>query len=265
MKISFLALTLALSAGSLAYTVEEPIPTPPIPTENYHCVSFGPDIFVAHFMKEKPRADWSIIANAYFLGMRLTYDYIKPKALYLGSDAMVAIGKCRLTNKFVDEDGVYKEHNNGSPLYANIEQRVGYTSQTKFSEKTTISRFAGMGWYCERSDYNSSAYASNWFYAAAGARMNHQFSDSCNLGLNLKAMYSFLGTYRYMAEGWKSKMKAHKVSLANMWGYEIGVPLRWQIGAKRRWDFEFQPYFLKLDIQNNVWIAGARLLANYHF
>jgi hypothetical protein len=49
------------------------------------------------------------------------------------------------------------------------------------------------------------------------------------------------------------------------WGFEAALPLRWLIGCRGKWDFEFKPYLLKFNLNSSQTIMGARLMLGYSF
>ena len=57
----------------------------------------------------------------------------------------------------------------------------------------------------------------------------------------------------------------NKIALNNFWGYEIGLPARWNIDGDNKWSAEVEPYYLKLDTKAANNIYGGRLLMSYQF
>jgi hypothetical protein len=49
------------------------------------------------------------------------------------------------------------------------------------------------------------------------------------------------------------------------WGFETALPLRWLLGSSNRWDLEFEPYLLKLNLNSPQTIVGARFMLGYSF
>lgn len=227
-------LAAALLSCSLTYADEALIPATHTESKN-HRFYVGPDIFVQH----------SSYANTVFGGLRVGYDGLKPQAFYFGMDGLIAAGE-RSHRHWKAEH---------TPLFANIEQRYGYTFQSPIFAKSTITPFAGMGWYYMG---NKSEASVNWFYGAAGLKMNQRFSENFDIGFNLKAMYAF-------AERLKTNWYHSSFELKNHWGYEVGLPLTLHVGESKKWDLQFQPYLIKLDVNRGSHIIGARMEAGYNF
>ncbi|MGH2612173.1 MAG: hypothetical protein ACRDFB_03880, partial [Rhabdochlamydiaceae bacterium] len=200
-------------------------------------------------------------SNTVFGGLRIGYDYLKPQAFYFGTDGLVAMGRSFVKNNSTYWSGYYPHRVNqrfkSTPLFANLEQRYGYTFQSPISSKSTLTPFAGIGWYYTRPQFDSSYSSANWFYGAAGLRVNQEFCENFDVGVNLKAMYAFAGRMT-----WSQQVKQ---SVRNVWGYEVALPLTWHVGASKKWDLQFQPYLLKLDVNSISHILGARLQAGYSF
>ena len=239
---------------------------------NFQRFYFGPDVFVYH-VKDKYSSENEVIrktAHSVLGGLRLGYDYLKPQTLYFGIDGIFALGKLRQEFKsacreiFGDQDEVVKFNTkvHSRELFANIEQRYGYTFQSPLSAKASFIPFAGIGWYHMRSKIKEENLFKNWFYGAAGLRTNYHFADNFDLGLNVKAMYAFAGKIKNIGEAahfsWKEDLK-------HFWGYEIAFPFSWKMGTGNTWDIQFQPYLLKLDTNEVSEFFGVRFQAGYSF
>jgi hypothetical protein len=235
--------------------------------KQYHRVSVGSDVFFYHDQGDVSHWDMSELynvdytANAVLGGLRLGYDYLKPKALYFGTDGLVAMGMKFIKSEWTHWAGyptyLYTRNQQfqDTPLFANLEQRCGYTFQSPISPRSTLTPFIGIGWYYIRSQFNNGRIFANWFYGAAGYRAAYQFCEDLSVGFNLKAMYTFA------KKGWRSLGAPDK----NTWGYEVAMPFIWQVGASNTWDLQFQPYLLKLDVNNNSLIVGFRLQSGCSF
>ena len=263
MKNYIYILAATLLSSSLAYSEEQPASMQQIESQ-YHRLYIGPDIFVEHarakYTSRENKID--ITSNTVFEGLRLGYDYLKPQAFYFGTDGLVAMGRTCVSNHSTYWSGYHPYGTNHrfkySPLFANIEQRYGYTFQSPISVKSTLTPFAGIGWYYTRLQFDSSHPSANWFYGAAGLRATQEFCENFDVGFNLKAMYAFAGR----RTGSRGQVKEN---VRNVWGYEVALPLTWHVGASKKWDLQFQPYLLKLDVNSISHIWGARLEAGYSF
>ncbi len=245
MKSYTSTLAIATLACSFAFSEEKPKST-----DQHHRVYLGPDIFWDHFheksFSKEETSDTKI--NSLYGGLKIGYDYLKPETFYFGTDGLVAIGRSSTSKSHSDTNSTSTVNgkSKSSPLFANVEQRYGYTFQSPISSKSTITPFIGIGWYYIRPQFDNN-FHTNWFYGAAGLRVNQQFSDNFDVGFNIKAMHAFAG------------------NIKNFWGYEAALPLTWHVGTSKKWDIQFQPYLLKLDADSRGQILGARLLAGYSF
>lgn len=257
-------LTALLLSFSCAYAEQESNHK----TLENHRMYVGPDVFFdlakGTYASQGGYAH-AVASNAIFGGVRLGYDYLKPQAFYFGTDGLVSIGRQSFTLTYFPIDQMpccantrtceIKE----SPLFANIEQRYGYTFQSPISAKSTITPFSGVGGYYIRSQFNHDSSYTTWMYAAAGFRKIQQFCENFDIGVNLKVMYAF--AIRAVDGTWSKT--SWRVS-QGFWGYEVALPFIWHVGSKR-WDLQFQPYFLKLKATSISQIYGLRLQAGYSF
>lgn len=262
MKSCTYLLAAALLSCSFAYSDQES--EPPKQSElHQHRVYIGPDVFVDYAQAKHgiqgDRVD--ITSNTVFGGLRFGYDYLKLQGFYFGTDGLVAMGRRFFKNDSIYWSGYYSYRANqrlkSTPLFANLEQRYGYTFQSPISSKSTLTPFAGIGWYYTRPQFDSSYSWANWFYGAAGLRLTQEFCENFDIGFNLKAMYAFAGKVT-----WSHHVKQN---VRNVWGYELALPFTWHVGASKKWDLRFQPYLLKLDVNSISHIWGARLEAGYSF
>jgi len=233
----------------------------------HHRVYVGPDIFFDHMSVQYHSGDSNVHAssNAVFGGLRMGYDYLKPRTFYFGTDGLIAIGKASFkaySTYWWEDNNSYsmRTKNKTSPLFTNIEQRYGYTFQSPISAKSTLVPFAGIGWYYTKSKSDTGTSLANWFYGAAGLRIFQQFCKNFDVGFNLKAMYAFTG--KQHVRTWNGTCKER---IRDVWGYEVALPLTWHVEASKKWDAQFEPYLLKLDVSDRTQILGARLLAGYSF
>lgn len=243
----------ALIASSFVYADES----------SYHRMYVGADVFGTH-KKEKGAAGKNqidITTNTLLEGLRIGYDYGKPQTFYFGMDSLVSMGQTSIRNRsqYWNPYGDYRVNRlvKKTPFFANIEQRYGYTFQNGNISKATITPFVGIGWYYIRPQFDSGYFSANWFYGAAGIRINQPVCDSFDVGLNLKSTYSFYG--RTIWSGY------FKESIKKVWGYEIGVPLTFHLGSSNKWDLQLQPYLLKFDVRSSTPIFGTRVQIGYRF
>lgn len=251
---NYLCALVALLSCAFAFSDEKPTSTTQMELP-HHRFSIGPDVFVSYIKSDI--LNYDVTSNVVFGGVRLGYEYLKPQAFYSGTEGLIALGS-KVSETFTYSfpmanytyTGKITSKNN---LFANIEQRFGYTFQNRDSARSTVIPFIGIGWYYQGSYRYTAPYfkhtvSNDWFYGAAGLRVNQQFCENFDVGFNLKAMYAFAGSHN-----------------KNFWGYEVALPLTWHMGEAKKWDLQLQPYLLKLDINSLRTIFGARLQVGYSF
>ncbi|MGH2639735.1 MAG: hypothetical protein ACRDF4_10740, partial [Rhabdochlamydiaceae bacterium] len=146
-------------------------------------------------------------------------------------------------------------HEHQTRLWANIEERLGYNSQSTLFPQLIATPYLGIGWHYEGTSHDSA----HWYYGAAGFKMIQKFYAHFELGIDLKLMYGF----DIHDKGFISITTTQ--GKKTFWGFETALPLRWLIGASEKWDFEFKPYLLKLNLNSPQTIVGARLMLGYSF
>lgn len=213
-------------------------------------IYLGPEAFAFNLTTHVK--DVKIDGTRYFLGLRLRYEYLKPKAFYAGVDFMPSWGN----KDFKPTRLGYRFYGKGGIGFGNFELRLGYT----FAQKSgMLTPFLGTGFYLFGNTSSNELLA----YVATGIRTLFEINRSFSVGANLKI---FLAPE---AEQWfKYRYNGHMVRLKeerNIWGGEIGIPLVWYLGSSRRWEIQLEPYFLKLDFTEVQNIYGTRLLFGYRF
>ncbi len=257
MKRAFIFLAAIFSSALFAETQAiGPLPSP-------HQFSFGLEMFenrslekVFHSGGKKSFWDEDRPAGAYIrkyrgsmTGLRLGYDYISPDTIYVGTHLSFAEGWTT-----VSDDNVFAQLLKGiahiivpwdaNSYFSNAEGRVGYTFKTFISPRNTVTPFIGGGEYFLNLDHHRQ----HQTYAALGLRSNFGFTQSMDVGAHFKVIYL-----------WNDN-----------WGYEASLPLTWKWGKAQEWNFQLEPYILRLNtrlstdlICSEMW--GARLLFGYHF
>ncbi len=216
-------------------------------------IYLGPEAFA--FNLHTHVKDVKIGGLRYFLGARLRYEYLKPKAFYAGVDFLWSRGNKEFKPKST-HPGYYFRGNGAGIGFGNLELRMGYTFAPK---NGMLTPFLGMGFY----GFGNTNSNDILVYVAAGMRSLFELNRWFSLGLNLKAFSAPEAEWEF-----KYRNGGHLVRLReynNMWGGEIGVPFVWYLGSTRRWEIQLEPYFLKLDFSEVQNIYGTRLLFGYRF
>ena len=256
-------LSLSSFVGADAWTKCEAVKDGP----NTNRVYAGPEFMWSHFKGglESKSFDFSLTQNVYYGGLRFGYEYLKPKALYINTDAIAALGstenniRAEKNEVVTDKDPAahikeaFKGHR--GHLWTNIEQRLGYTFASSLVPSCTVSVYAAPGFHYEHVQGTKAS----WWYAASGLKTLQQFSSHFHLGCDLKVMYAF------GAHDQGTLTLPTTLGRKEFWGYEVGVPFEWTIGDSRTFDVQLKPYLLKLNLESPETILGARVELGYNF
>ena len=126
-----------------------------------------------------------------------------------------------------------------------------------------LTPFLGAGGYYVANYGHHFHFREIMLYYAVGMRSLFELNHLFSLGLNWKVFHTAdtEQKFKYLFMGHTIKRTDHD----NMWGGEIGIPLVWHVGSRKRWDIQLEPYFLKLDFSEVQNIYGTRLLFGYRF
>jgi hypothetical protein len=242
-----------------ALYADETIKTP------VHRFEIGPDIFWSHYRSgfegDSEGTKLSASIDGYYAGIRLGYDYLQSDALYAGTEAVICWGRDNIRKKnstthlSSSNQKTKSEHEHQTRLWTTVEQRLGYNSQSTVFPEFIVTPYLGIGWHYE----GTSSDHAFWYYGAAGLKTIQKFYDRFMIGVDLKLMYGFdVHDKRFVSITTTQGKKT-------FWGFEAALPFRWLLGSSNRWDFEFEPYLLKLNLNSPQTIVGARLLLGYSF
>lgn len=216
-------------------------------------IYFGPEFF--GFNLKTHVEDIQIHGNKFFWGIGFGYEYLKPRAFYAGIDLLTSYS----TNTFrASQNGHDLCQTQDDTWFGSSELRLGYTFAQK---KWLCSPYLGLGGYLVEGLFHThSNFQERFSYVVGGVRTNYERSSVFHMGFNLKIFRSYYAIKSYyLSNG--CKLTIHP----QVWGGELGIPLTWRIGSKKRWDVEVEPYFLQLDFSETQNIYGTRLLFGYHF
>ncbi len=259
-------------AGLLLFSTLQADPAATLPSEvpkvPVHSFQIGPDIFWSHyrngFERDNKGMKLSARIDGYYGGFRASYDYLQSDALYAGTEGLVAWGrenlerkssKSRLSPTICSTCKPKSIHEHQTRLWAHLEQRLGYNSQSTLLPEFIATPYLGLGWHYEGVSYDH-AY---WYYGAAGLKTLQKFYDYFALGFDFKLLFAF----DIHDKGFVSITTTQ--GKKTFWGFEADLPLRWLMGESAQWDFEFKPYLLKLNLNSSQTIVGARLMIGYSF
>jgi len=188
----------------------------------------------------------------FFSGLHFGYEYIKPCRIYAGID-IFGVGSSRdFKGKHQGTNVAWQKTDRG---FGDIEFRLGYSFCS--SPNLIASPFIGIGIYgiVPVDHYNEQGLQEDLPYLAGGIRFRYGLCYAFDIGLNGKVFRTFNSEQRFKLAS--ETIKSHN----NFWGGEIGVPVTWFIGCSKRWDFQLEPYYLR--IANNIY--GLRTLFGYNF
>lgn len=193
--------------------------------------------------------------NKTFYGVRIGYERLKPRGFYgafeyLGAFASGAF-KSSQNNVHIalrDQDDAF---------FGDLELRGGYT----FSPANwLITPIIGMNVYATApQEKNHDGYQEFFTCWAFGFRTKYELSSCLDSGLNLKLLRTVHGERKF-----KSKDIYHK-EYRNCLGVEVGLPLTWIPGCSQRWEFQVEPYFIKLDFSRKTDVFGGRMRFGFLF
>lgn len=249
-KLLFL---LTLGAPTLKLLGQDVLDKPTKQKSNY--IYIGPETFV--FNLNTHVKDVRIKGNPVFIGLRARYEYLKANTVYAGIDLLSSISPGSLQ---ADQCFFHFPKNYSATGCGNFELRLGYTTNTQKSG--LVSPFLGFGAYSFANCGNYFHFQETMLYYAFGMRSQFNINQNFSIGLNWKILHTFdtEREFAYKACNFIT-LKDH----SNMWGGEFGLPMTWQIGTRKRWNVQLEPYFLKLDFSETQNIYGARALFGYRF
>lgn len=238
-----------------AYGNENTIELSQIREKNPHHIFLGPEAFL--FDLNTHVKSVKVDGLKLFGGLRLRYEYLKPKAFYAGVDLFSAASSKSFHAKY---HGYHFHRNSNVTGFGNFEFRLGYTFAPK---NKMLTPFLGMGSYSFANYGHHFHFRESMVYYAAGMRSLFDLNRLFSLGLNLKVFRTddTEQKFKYLFMGHKIKHVEHD----NMWGAEIGIPCVWHVGSTKKWEIQLEPYFLKLDFSEVQNIYGTRLLFGYLF
>ena len=219
--------------------------------KNPNNIYFGPEFFAlnlnTHFNHVK------VHGTKFFMGLKLGYEYLKPECFYCGLDLTAAAANRGFHEKYKE---YYIPQTNGWIGFGAFDLRFGYTVAP---ECWLLTPFLCLGAYDFGGGSHHHNFDNGFSYLGGGLRSRYEVSRVFNVGLNLKIFSSMYHEEKLRFLG--IKKKTHN----GLWGGEIGVPLLWHLGLRKRWNIQLEPYFLKLDFSETQNVYGTRLLFDFCF
>lgn len=188
-----------------------------------------------------------------YQGVRFAFEYLKPNYLYAGLNLWVAGGN--IHNKAYFNDKKYEDIQTNSTLWINQDIGLGYNYKPSPNAGFLLSIFAGHGCHIERKN-NEQA---RWFFGMAGFKIAQDLTKSLTMGVDFKTMYSYYVWDPHYITAFERKGDR------NFWGIELGTPVTWHFGEKRRFDLKIKPYIFKYNINSNTTILGTTIGLGYTY
>ena len=218
-----------------------------------HHIYFDPEFMV--YRLNKSVGNINVHGTRFFVGPRIRYEYLFPKAFYFGVD--IASGGTRTD---------FKAFRGGKPLswrrasrtFVELELRLGYTFFQ--GERFFATPFLGGGVYgvVSKDHYNHQGLKETSGYFVGGVKLKYRVHQKFNVGFNVKLLY--------VGEDLEFRLSVEKVKDHHSYfGGEIGVPLGYYLSKDKKWSLEAEPYFRTLGFSKLQMLYGARILAKYNF
>jgi hypothetical protein len=162
---------------------------------------------------------------AVFNPSHLTYERIKPNALYAGVEGWIV--------------PVFRKDNLS---LLDTEFRMGYNFF--YNGRDHLTPFAGVGFMLALSDHHHHNRRSpDIAYGTLGFLYTHEFNTIFNLGLNLKGLIGGPSSNKHF--DWGSPIT----------GLDVALPITFRFGHKRHWDYRIEPF--------NTYIHAPNASENY--
>ncbi|HEY5236594.1 MAG TPA: hypothetical protein VIJ14_10475 [Rhabdochlamydiaceae bacterium] len=191
--------------------------------------------------------------NSQYQGVRFTWEWLEPNFLYAGLNLQFAGGN--IHNKAYVNDVKVDDRHTSSNLWINKDFGLGYNYQPFPNSGFLLSVFAGHGSHYERK-YQKKAH---WHYGLAGFKIAQDLTKSLTMGVDFKTMYTYHVWDPYNVTSFERKGDRR------FWGIELGTPVTWHFGEKRRFDLKIKPYILKLNVNSNSTILGTTIGIGYTY
>ncbi len=234
---------------------------PLIADENYSNLNVGPTFFT--FRGKEESMNGYKEDKGLYVGARAEIEYAKPDSWYGALVGVIAPGAGTTTHyikaaPFLGSDSL-TTMKVGTYLWQ-VECRAG--KHFKLMEKSSIVPYVSGGWYHVDSSItytvndaeSKSGTKMNWFYAAAGVSGSYAVHEMVDLALNAKLMRHFYSKNELTVQD-----SVETVDMDAKWGYEIALPVKVKAGKGSMWNFQAEPFFLKIDTSRDVNVFGGRL------
>lgn len=235
---------------------------PLVADENYSNLNVGPTFFT--FRGKEETMNGYKEDKGLYCGARAEFEYAKPDSIYAGLLGVYAPGAGTTTHTIQDTDvSAYTSMKVGTYLWQ-VEARGG--KHFKVMEKSSIVPYLAGGMYHVDSSItltSSSALGDsekksqtkmNWYYVAAGLSGSYAVHEMVDLALNAKLM-----RHLYAKNEVSINDSSSTEDMGAKWGYEIALPVKVKAGKGSMWNFQVEPFFLKIDTSKDVNVYGGRL------
>jgi hypothetical protein len=200
-----------------------------------------------------------------FAGSRIGYEYLKPCRLYFGIDLFDSgCGHDFSASRNGKPAGGLVAWNKASRQFGSFELRGGYNylSCACANHPFLLTPFVGAGFYYISSvdHYHTQGFHEVLPYVAAGLHLKYALCQALDVGVNAKVLHSFAAERWFKGSTATGSLKTLSEKFST-WGGEVSIPLTWHLDCAHRWEFQAEPYALK--IKDTAY--GLRLLFGYRF
>ncbi len=218
----------------------------PVSFDNYHPTYNESGQQIGHYRSHGKQ-------TSQYQGVRFTWEWLEPNFLYAGLNLQFAEGT--IHNKIYFDYEKREDMKTSSNLWINKDFGLGYNYQPSSNSGFLLSVFAGHGYHIERKFQKKA----HWSYGLAGFKMTQDLTKSLSMGVDFKTMYTYYVWDIYGITAFERKGDRC------FWGIELGTPVTWHFGEKRRFDLKIMPYILKFNLNSNTTILGTTIGIGYTY
>lgn len=224
--------------------------------ENYSNFNLGPTVFM---FKGKEKAYGMTSENTgVYCGARAEVEYSKPNGLYGALVGVYAPGAGTSSHAFPMPTG--EEGSSSLKAYSYLWQVEGRGGKHFAMGKSSIVPYLACGMYHVDSSITSelngveskSGMKMNWAYAALGFSGSYAATDAIDVALGGKLMRHFYSKN-------DTTLSPDPIELDAKWGFEVNLPVNIHAKENGTWNFQAEPFYLRIDTSKDVNVLGVRL------
>ena len=231
-----------------------------IADENYSNLNVGPTLFA--FSGKEETVNGSKEDKGVCCGVRAELEYAKTNVFYAGLFGVYAPGATTTTHTLPSLEGEPSATMKVAAYLWQAEARMG--KHFSVAKKSSIVPYLAGGIYNVDSSIThgisytdtEAKYSSQmrWMYIATGVSGSYSVNDTLDLALGAKLM-RHLSSKNKLVQGDQEAT----IELDSKWGFEVNLPVKIRAGKTSIWNFQVEPFFLKIDTAKAVNVYGARM------